>query len=122
MKERSFFQHCVKNGPKRLQLCPFITTTLLIGRLVFTSFSTTTSLKLYPRTHIFHVHNAIIACLTQLLMNFDGFHVTQVEELDNHALFFKCKRHHFQYLKHHCHSTSQAFNGQDSVAIWPHPI
>src|SRR5215469_3640681 len=75
---RSFFQHCVKNGPKRLQLCPFITTTLLIGRLVFTSFSTTTTLKLYPRTHIFHVHNAIIACLTQLLTNFDGFHATQV--------------------------------------------
>src|SRR5215469_4031436 len=109
---RSFFQHCVKNGPKRLQLCPFITTTLLIGRLVFTSFSTTTTLKLYSRTHIFHVHKAIIACLTQLLMNFDGFHATQVEESDNHALFFECKRRHYQYLKHHCHSTtSQAFNG-----------
>ena len=34
---RSFFQHCAKNGPKRLQLCSFITTTLLlIGRLVYT--------------------------------------------------------------------------------------
>src|SRR5215469_13710066 len=108
--ERSFFQHCVKKGPKRLQLCPFITTTLLIGRLVFTSFSTTT-LKLYPRTHIFHVHNAIIACLTQSLINFDGFHAIQVEESDNDTLFFECKRRHFQYLKHHCHSTSQAFNG-----------
>ena len=30
----------------------------------------------YPRTHIFHVHNAIIASLTHLLMNFDGFHAT----------------------------------------------
>jgi len=66
----------------------------------------------YPRTHIFHVHNAIIACLTQLLMNFDGFHATQVEESDNHALFFECKRRHFQYLKHYWHSTtSQTFNG-----------
>jgi len=34
---RSFFQHCVKNGQKRLQLSSFFTTTfLLIGRLVFT--------------------------------------------------------------------------------------
>ena len=41
----------------------------------------------YPRTHIFDVHNAITACLTQLLMDFDGFHATQVEESDNHALF-----------------------------------
>ena len=66
---------------------------------------------LYPRTHIFYVHNTIIACLTQLLMNFDGFHATQVEESDNHVPFFECKRHHFQYLKHYCHPmTSQAFN------------
>jgi len=66
----------------------------------------------YPRTHVFHVHNAKIACLTQLLMNFDGFHAMQLEESDNHALFFECKRRHFQYLKHYCHSTtSQAFNG-----------
>ena len=49
----------------------------------------------YPQTHIFHVHNATIACLTQLLMNFDGFHAKQVEESDNHALFFECKRRHF---------------------------
>jgi len=63
-------------------------------------------------THIFHVRNTIIACLTQLLMNLDGFHATQVEESDNHALFFECKRRYFQYLKHYCHSTtSQAFNG-----------
>jgi len=35
-----------------------------------------------------------------------------VEESDNHALFFECKRRHFQYLKHYWHSTmSQAFNG-----------
>ena len=27
--------------------------------------------------------------VTQLLMNFDGFHGTQVEESDNHALFFE---------------------------------
>jgi len=79
-------------------------------RFVFTQHSVFFEL-LYPRTHIFHVHNAIIACLIQLLMNFDGFHATQVEELDNHALFFECKRRHFQYLKHYCHSTmSQAFN------------
>jgi len=72
------------------------------------------------RTHerTFYVHNAIIACLTQLLINLDGFHATQVEESDNHELFFECKRRHFHYLKHYCHSTtSQAFNGKDSVAI-----
>ena len=28
-------------------------------------------------------------------MNFDWFHYTQVEESDNHALFFECKRRHF---------------------------
>ena len=49
----------------------------------------------HPRTHIFPVHNAITACLTLLSMNFDWFHATQVEESDNHALFFACKRHHF---------------------------
>ena len=49
----------------------------------------------HPRTHIFHVHNAITACLTQLSMNFDRFHATQVEESDNHALFFERKRRHF---------------------------
>ena len=49
----------------------------------------------HPRRHIFHVHNAITACLTQLSMNFDWFHATQVEESDNHALFFECKRRHF---------------------------
>ena len=27
--------------------------------------------------------------------NFDWFHATQVEESDNHALFFECKRRHF---------------------------
>ena len=48
-----------------------------------------------PRTHIFHVHNAITACLTQLSMNFDWFHAMQVEESDNHTLFFECKRRHF---------------------------
>jgi len=48
---------------------------------------------------------------TQLLMNFDGFHAMQVEESDNHVLFFECKRCHSQYLKHYWHSTtSQAFN------------
>ena len=49
----------------------------------------------HPRTHIFHVHNAVTACLTQLSMNFDWFHATQVEESDNHALFFEFKRRHF---------------------------
>ena len=29
---------------------------------------------------LFHVHNAITACLTQLSTNFDWFHATQVEE------------------------------------------
>jgi len=84
---------------------------LRLLRFVFTRRSSFFELS-YPRTHIFHVHNAIIACLIQLLMNFDGFHATQVEESDNHALFFECKRHHFQYLKHYWHSTtSQACNG-----------
>ena len=40
-------------------------------RFVFTRRSAFFELS-YPRTHIFHVHNAIIACLTQLLMDFDG--------------------------------------------------
>jgi hypothetical protein len=66
------------------------------------------------RTHkrtFFNVHNTIIACLSQLLMNFDGFHATQVKESNNHALLFERKRCHFQYLKHYCHPTmSQAFN------------
>ena len=65
----------------------------------------------HPRTHIFHVHNAITACLTQLSMNFDWFHVTQLEESDNHALFFECKRRHFSTKNttatrpRHTHST-----------------
>src|SRR5215470_10779955 len=65
--ERSFFQHCVKNGPKRLQVCSFIKTTLLlIGRLVFTSFSKTTTLKLFLmlRTHLTS-HLAIFGCFQQ---------------------------------------------------------
>jgi len=90
-------------------------------RFVFTRLSAFCELS-YSRTHIFHVHNAIIACLTQLLMNCNGFHAKQVEESDNHVLLFEYKRRHFQYLKHYCHSTtSQAFNAWDSVAIWPHP-
>ena len=28
-------------------------------------------------------------------MNFDWFHATQMEQSDNHALFFECKRRHF---------------------------
>ena len=62
--EGSFFQHCVKNGPKRLQQCSFSTKTfLLIGRLVFTSFSSTTTLKLFLtlRTHLTS-HQAIFGC------------------------------------------------------------
>ena len=52
-----------KNGSKRLQLCSFIKTTLLlIGRLVFTSFSTTTlKLFLMLRTHL-TLHLAIFGC------------------------------------------------------------
>ena len=45
----------------------------------------------HPRMHIFHV----TAWLTQLSMNFDWFHATQLEESVNHALFFECKRRHF---------------------------
>ena len=63
-------------------------------RVVFTRRSAFFELS-HPRTHIFHVHNAITACLTQLSMNFDWFHAKQVEESDNHALFFECKRRHF---------------------------
>ena len=43
-------------------------------------------------------------------MDFDGFHATQVEESDNHALFFECKRRHFT-IRNYWDSTSQAFNG-----------
>ena len=60
-------------------------------RFVFTQRSVFFELS-YPWTHIFYVHNASIACLTQLLMNFDGFHATQMEESDNHALFFERMR------------------------------
>ena len=57
--------------------------------------------------HIFHnahatiawPHKAIIACLTQLLVDFDEFHATQVEESDNDALFFECRRRHFKINK-----------------------
>ena len=63
-------------------------------RVVFTRRSAFFELS-HPRTHIFQFHNAITACLTQLSMNFDWFHATQVEESDNHALFFECKRGHF---------------------------
>ena len=63
-------------------------------RVVFTRRSAFFEMS-YLRTHIFHVHNAIIACLTQLLMVFDGFHATQLEESDNNALCFECKRRHF---------------------------
>ena len=53
-----------EKGPKRLQLCSFITTMLLlIRRLVFTSFSTTTTLKLFLMlpTHLTS-HQAIFVC------------------------------------------------------------
>ena len=62
---------------------------------------------------LFHVHNAITACLTQLSMNFDWFHATQVEESDNHALFFDYKRRHFSIKNttatrpRHKHSTGR---------------
>jgi len=57
-------------------------------RFVFTRRSAFFELS-YPRTHIFQVHNAIIARLTQLVMNSDGFHATQMEKSDNHALFLE---------------------------------
>ena len=65
----------------------------------------------YQRTHIFRVHNAIIASLTQLLMNSDGFHAMQMEESDNHALFLERKRRHWSIenttvtRRRHKHST-----------------
>ena len=80
-------------------------------RVIFTWRSAFFELS-HPRTHIFHVHNAITACLTQLSMNFDWFRVTQVEESDNHALFFECKRRHFSIKNttatrpRHKHSTN----------------
>jgi hypothetical protein len=79
-------------------------------RFVFTRRAAFCDLS-YPRTHIFYFHNAIIACLPYVFMNCDWFHATQVEKSHNHALLFKCKRRHFQYLKHYCPSTtSQTFN------------
>ena len=51
------------------------------------------------RTYIFHFHNAIIACLTQLMVNFDVFHATQMEEWDNHALFLEYIRRKFSVSK-----------------------
>ena len=81
-------------------------------RFVFTRRSAFFELS-YPRTHIFHVHNAIIVCLTQLLMNSDGFHATQMEESDYHALFFERKRRHWSISnttvtrRRHKHSTGR---------------
>ena len=86
---------------------------LVRGRVVFTRRSAFFELS-HPRTHIFHVYNAITACLTQLSMNFDWFHAKQVEESDNHALFFECKRRHFCIKNitatrpRHKHSTGSA--------------
>ena len=62
---------------------------LVRGRVSFVFFTRRSSFfeLSYPRTQICHVHNAIIACRTQLLMNFDGFYATRVEDSDNHALF-----------------------------------
>jgi len=60
---KKFLPALREKGPKRLQLCSFNTITLLlIGRLAFTSFSTT-SLKLFLmlRTHLTS-HQAIFGC------------------------------------------------------------
>ena len=54
-----------------------------MGEAPRVSFSHDVRPSLNCRTHertFFHVHNAIIACLTQLLMNSDSFHATQMEE------------------------------------------
>ena len=78
---------------------------------VFRSASAWPSVNCRTHEHTFFTSITPSSRLTQLLMNFDGFHVTQVEELGNHMLLFECKRRHFQYLKHYCHSTtSQALN------------
>jgi len=61
-----------------------------LQRFVFTQRSAFFELS-YPRTHILHVHNAVIAGLNHLLMNVDGFHDTQMEECDNHLLLFQCE-------------------------------
>ena len=78
----------------RGSLWPLASALARLLRFVFTRYSAFFELS-YPWTHIFHVHNAIIACLTQLLVNSDGFHATQMEESDNHALFFEHKRRHW---------------------------
>ena len=59
-----FLPALCEKSPKRLQQCSFITTTLLlIGRLLLTSFSTTTTLKLFLmlRTHL-NSPQAIFGC------------------------------------------------------------
>jgi len=61
---KKFLPALREKRPKRLQLCSFITETLLlIGRLVFTSFSTRTNLKLYLMLCI-HLtsHQATFGC------------------------------------------------------------
>ena len=80
-RSKSFFRGSSSGWPRLL-------------RVVFTRRSAFFELS-HPRTRIFHVHNAITACLTQLSMNFNWFHATQVQESDNHALFFESKRRHF---------------------------
>ena len=61
---KKFLPALREKRPKRLQLCSFITTMLLlIGQLVFTSFSTTTTLTLFLMlcTHL-NTHQAIFGC------------------------------------------------------------
>ena len=68
----------------------------------------------------FHVHNAITACLTQLSMNFDWFHATKVEESDNHALFFECKRRYFS-IKNTTATRPRHKHSTDSTVL-PHGL
>ena len=60
-------------------------------------------------------------------MNFDWFHATEVEESDNHALFFECKRHHFSIknttatLPRHKHSTGSTVLPQGLAQLKEQP-
>ena len=66
-----------EKSPKKLQLCSFITTTLLlpIERLVFTSFSTTLKFFLMLHTHLTS-HQAIFGSLQHRRTHFVVSHFT----------------------------------------------
>lgn len=99
-------------------------TTMLFDQLVrdrasFCLFSHDIWPSLYCRSHecafFTTVSDTIIACLTQVTMNFDGCHSAQVEIMDNNTLSFKRERPHLQYLK--CNRCEKATRGLSRTVL-----